>query len=433
MSKRNDECSIALLIMAKNEEKYILKSLTSCLGVISSVVLHDTGSTDNTIQVTKEFCESNQISFHLTESEFVDFSTNRNRMHEFADTITPGVDFYILLDANDELKHGEVLKKELTKHVNDKNIQGFYTPQEWLYRGETTHFLNIRCVRSKSDFRYAGVVHEYIHSPSGAGTIHFSKEVCIIFQNRDSGSESSYKRFERDVEMLLKEHQANPADARTVFYLAQSYRSLGNHQEAYYYYKLRPQLTGFVEEAFLSYFRCGRIAERFGLPWEVPMGWYMKAYEMRRRLEPLYYIALHYDYWKMYDIAEMYIHKAIQLPFPDNDLLFVEAYIYRSEIWKLAARVYKHLGRRKDALDCAKKLPPGPEKERILEDIIETFLPEEEKIKRELKKIKDKKKMMDELEKDSSPNNQGPNNQETISQDTELPAISCTPTGPLKQ
>ena len=69
MSKKNDT-HIALLIMCKDEEKRIEVTLESVKDTVKSIVCYDTGSTDNTISILKNFCEKNNIVLRLKEGSF---------------------------------------------------------------------------------------------------------------------------------------------------------------------------------------------------------------------------------------------------------------------------------------------------------------------------------------------------------------------------
>ena len=50
---------VSLAIMVKNEEKNIVKTLSSCTNYIDNLYIYDTGSTDNTIRVITDFCDKN--------------------------------------------------------------------------------------------------------------------------------------------------------------------------------------------------------------------------------------------------------------------------------------------------------------------------------------------------------------------------------------
>jgi glycosyltransferase involved in cell wall biosynthesis len=76
MTKSNPH--IALLMMVKNENKRLYVSLESTIGYIDSMVIYDTGSTDNTIDICKRHAKKYNIPLRLKEGEFENFSVSRN-------------------------------------------------------------------------------------------------------------------------------------------------------------------------------------------------------------------------------------------------------------------------------------------------------------------------------------------------------------------
>ena len=50
---------IAVLMMVKNETKRLIVSLNSIKNFADSLVIFDTGSTDDTIEICKNFCDNN--------------------------------------------------------------------------------------------------------------------------------------------------------------------------------------------------------------------------------------------------------------------------------------------------------------------------------------------------------------------------------------
>ena len=58
---------IAALIMCKNEKKRLHVTLESLVGYIDSLIIFDTGSTDNTMDICREFCQKNKIPLRLKE------------------------------------------------------------------------------------------------------------------------------------------------------------------------------------------------------------------------------------------------------------------------------------------------------------------------------------------------------------------------------
>jgi glycosyltransferase involved in cell wall biosynthesis len=66
----------ALILMIKNEEKILLRCLKALENVIEYFCICDTGSTDKTLEIAKEFLETHKGC--LTEEPFQNFGYNRS-------------------------------------------------------------------------------------------------------------------------------------------------------------------------------------------------------------------------------------------------------------------------------------------------------------------------------------------------------------------
>ena len=62
----------------------------------------------------------------------------------------------------------------------------------------------------------------------------------------------SGQKYARDRDLLLAEVERNPEDARSVFYLAQSYFALGDFVNARKWYARRVEMGGWDEEVYLA-------------------------------------------------------------------------------------------------------------------------------------------------------------------------------------
>ena len=99
---------IAVLMMVKNEKKRLNVSLESVKNIADSIILFDTGSTDNTIEIAETFSKKYNIPLRLKQGEFVNFEVSRNEALDFADTFED-VEFVLMLDTNDELREYQLL------------------------------------------------------------------------------------------------------------------------------------------------------------------------------------------------------------------------------------------------------------------------------------------------------------------------------------
>lgn len=95
MSQQIGTIVIALCIMVKNEQKRIHVSLESALPFVNICVIYDTGSTDKTIDIIKDYCDRYDKPIKIKHGKFIDFSTSRNVLLDFVDN---KADWALLLD-----------------------------------------------------------------------------------------------------------------------------------------------------------------------------------------------------------------------------------------------------------------------------------------------------------------------------------------------
>ncbi len=340
--------SVAAVIMVKNEKKRILVSLKSLLrsesehssrNYVDAIVIFDTGSIDNTLEIITNFAEENKINLYMIKGDFVDFSFSRNVMLDYA--ATKDINLLLLLDCNDELKNGESFKNFTQQHV-DTPYNCYLLCQQWFHGGWDKYF-NVRLIRNKANIRYKGVVHEYINSPVDPAQVfkHNENFTFYLYQDRTQDDDKTSKRFVRDKEMLYAEYLREPTDPRTVFYLAQTCGCLGQLEEALYYNRIRKEMkNSFPEEIFHSSLREGDLRIKLEHSWGDTLVSYMNAAEiLPDRVEPYLCIAKYYRGKDMWDLAYSFIRIACEKEYPMNYLLFVDKKAYDYERWHELGRI----------------------------------------------------------------------------------------------
>lgn len=322
MADTND-FHLAGAMMVKNEQKNIVTSLNSLKDYVQSFIIYDTGSDDNTVQIIKDFCKEHNILLRLKEGEFEDFATSRNVLLDYCDTFDD-VDFILLLDGCDELRNGEKLRQILAKEINS-DVGLYLIVQEWYIKSEnrSINYKNPRLIRPRKGFRYEGAVHESI--PVMETEIHVIDPEVYIYQDRDEDIEKSKQRFKRDEEILLKEHHKNPEDTRTVYYLAQTYDSMKDNVNARIWHQKRYEMKGgFQEERYISAFRVASLSE----DGDKKILYYMRAYDICKRVAPILNISVHYRITGKHDLAYYYGQLAMDIPYPTNALFYVSKEAY---------------------------------------------------------------------------------------------------------
>lgn len=329
--------TIALVIMVKNEETQILNTLTSFSDYVDMVIVYDTESKDNTVSVIQKFCSSHDLPLYLIEGVFIDFSVSRNILIEYANQIK-GADYLLLVDSNDEIQSGN----KLLEFVNNtiplspelSNKTAYYVTHIWK-KGENQHrFKNINLLKTPTDWRFKCQVHEYLHNGTEVA-YDFPSAEFVIYQDRDKDNQKSSNRYLKDKKILLSEYVTNKTP-RTVFYMARTCRLLNDIDNAIRYYKERITMTdSFWEEKYHSMYELADIYP----DWETKRKWYMNAWELGHRVEPLVRMAEHYRQVKDAQSMYMVLSIACDLSYPSTHKLFVNVDDYEYTRWHLMSIV----------------------------------------------------------------------------------------------
>lgn len=315
---------LAIILMVKNEEAAMQPTLQPFIDAgINSYLILDTGSTDNTIKVTQDLFSTHNVTGYIIEQPFIDFSTSRNYALQCAEEKFPHAAFFLMIDAEWITHNVQGLLEFCKNHLNDTiNV---YDIRIVMRKNNSTHCMH-NLIRAHKNMRYEGELHEGI----------LTETLCILPENiyfelpvTRYGDDKTQKRFTRDLDILLKAHAKDPNNSRTLFYLAQTYTCLNDLENARKYLLLRSQFRGDnLEEDFISHYRLGVIHDALH-DWPNALQFYFKAHVMRpTRAEPLVWLAYHYLLTKEYALSFLFAQRAVQIPYPKNDILFIENELY---------------------------------------------------------------------------------------------------------
>ena len=169
---------------------------------------------------------------------------------------------------------------------------------------------------TKRDFSYHGVAHAYLTCSDGPSEGVLLESVAL-FDHGGGGSRPG--KIERDAELLAAEVGKNPADARSWFYLAQSYRDLDEVDKAIAAYKIRAGLGGWDEEVYQALYQAGVLMCRHVNFYEGVKLLVAAAGMKQNRAEALRAMA---------GAAEAVANK---IPLPRDEVLFVEHGAYTAK------------------------------------------------------------------------------------------------------
>lgn len=319
--------NICLNMIVKNEVKVLPRLIRSVKDYIDYYVIVDTGSTDDTIELIRREMTSYGIEGEVHERPWVNFGVNRQQALELA-LAANKADWLLFIDADEELavsdpKFYEKLEPGVTYEIEKHQDELRYAVH---------HLVNVRSGR----YRWEGPAHNYLVELEPAPRWEVRKDVWIVFhqaQGAKSHGVTQEEKFLRDARLFEAELARNPDDARSQFYLAQSYRDAEQFERALEDYKKRASMeNGWDEERFVAQLEAGRICLRLEKPEAVVLGELLAAYSLRpTRAEPLYELACYYREKKGWAMATLFAKAGVQTARP-SDRLFVFESIYT---WRL--------------------------------------------------------------------------------------------------
>jgi glycosyltransferase involved in cell wall biosynthesis len=352
--KNSSEHLLCAAVMVKNEAIRIERTLQSIVGSVSHIVVLDTGSTDNTPEIIRNFCSKKKIPLQLESIPFVDFSHNRNYLLKMCYALS---EFVILLDANEECKNMESLIDFLKKNRNNKKTVAFtckyVLKNDAGITGDDRTFYKACVIRNNQPaIHYEFPVHEYLIS-SDPEKYQLSNDLLAtdfyFYQDRQLDKPST-TRFPKDAEMLLKYLNQYGENIRTYKYLIQTYKNLNDTTNIIKYSDLLitycekhlPIKYKYTDEYYMALLSKGYAYGIIGN--DEFYKWTLKAYQHARLLfdsvEPLIVTAEIYLKRNLVDLAYSYVKKACAVPLPPNNLLdcVINYNLYHKTRWD-------HLGR----------------------------------------------------------------------------------------
>ena len=217
---------LSLCMIVKDEEKNLPGCLECIKEVVDEIIIVDTGSTDNTIKIAKDY-GAKVYYFDWCD----DFSAARNESLKYATG-----DYIIWLDADDRIEKEEIeklieLKNRLPK---DKN-KAYALKITNFYKEETCY--QIRIFPNLSKIRFEGRVHEQVSSVLSRLKIPTHLEDINILHLGYKNPYINRKKGERNLRLLLEELKANPNNWMTHYFLGQTYKFLGENEQAKLHFK----------------------------------------------------------------------------------------------------------------------------------------------------------------------------------------------------
>ncbi|GAA3373187.1 glycosyltransferase family 2 protein [Streptomyces sannanensis] len=293
-------------MIVKNEAAVIERCLASVRHLLTTWVISDTGSTDGTQDLIRKALAG--IPGELYEEPWVDFGHNRTLNIQHA---RGKADYLLTIDADHVMRQDAPLPR-LT-------ADSYMIRYDGLVQHRFKHLM-----RGDIAWYYHGVTHEY--PTTDERDLQENLDALVIEDQADGGCR--HEKFERDARLLRAEFERDPGNTRTVFYLAQTVRDLGELEESASLYERRAAMGGWAEEVYYSLFQVGVIKAGTG-DWPGAMDAFSRAWEARpQRLEACYQLASQLRTMGRHHAAHAFASAGLDKKAP-GDLLFTQPWVYR--------------------------------------------------------------------------------------------------------
>jgi glycosyltransferase involved in cell wall biosynthesis len=266
--------SIGLCMIVKNEAHVVARCLDSARPLVDYVLVEDTGSTDGSQEVIRNWMRESGIPGAVFDEPWRDFARNRTvalaKLRERSD-----IDYALVMDADDTLNLPGGFDAAAFKRGLDRD---FY--MVGIRLGGIT-FWRPQILSNRSEFTYKGVLHEFVAGPRSASNSGIVSGVSI--QNGHDGARGRNPNQHREDAATLESALDTETDefirARYLFYLGQTWWNAGEKEKALDAFLKRAALGAFQQEVSLSLCYAAQIKDSLGYAETEVMGSYLTAYE----------------------------------------------------------------------------------------------------------------------------------------------------------
>jgi len=249
--------TVCLNMIVKNESHVIEKTFDNLSKYITFDywVISDTGSTDGTQEIIKNYFAKKGIPGELVHHEWQDFGYNRTMSLRAGYNKT---DYIFIFDADDSI-HGD-----------------FKLPQKWdvdsylLKFGDTMTYYRPQLVNNRKKWKYEGVLHEYIVCEETAIGQTYHDGNYYVDSGKTGDRSRDPQKYHKDAQILKAAYYADKEkngglSNRYAFYCAQSFKDSNQIDDAIEWYTLvADTLPNWVQERYYSCVMLGQLYERKG-------------------------------------------------------------------------------------------------------------------------------------------------------------------------
>jgi glycosyltransferase involved in cell wall biosynthesis len=216
-------------MIVKNEEKYIKMCLENAMKLADEAIIVDTGSTDRTKEIIKEFDGNIKIIDYKWEE---DFSKARNISLEAATG-----DWILMLDADEKLLCDDKQVREILKNAE---TEGYRMSLYNIINTNSILFSSVylKIFKNHKGYKYSGRIHEQLSLPKmNMEKSSIDSSICkIIHYGYLANVMKDRNKIQRNLDILKKQLQENPDDPFVCYNIGVAYELNQDYEKALKYF-----------------------------------------------------------------------------------------------------------------------------------------------------------------------------------------------------
>lgn len=332
--------TLSVCIIVKNESHQIASLLNTLLILADEIVIVDTGSNDNTIEIINQWTKEHNASrgvkvlpvgnkFHDSDGDF-DFGAAKTFAFENATK-----DYVMWLDASDRVSEPILCKQKFIELTTENNVI-ITLPT----RTKSRHTFNRLRIGPRLLSTMVGRIHEYmwISDVTGLKRFHINIPIDNFKESRD---------LSRNIRILKKEYAREPS-ARNAFYIGNSYHGMKQYSESIEWFRKRVYSYEWADEyaeEFYKSLECiaesiVKLNNAFKLPNHLSLADLMDIANNMitrepKRVEGYYYLGMYNYILKKYSEAIDIFAKYKDCVLPTDVKLWLDPEIYNGGMVKM--------------------------------------------------------------------------------------------------
>jgi len=246
--KRIKSPTLSLCMIVKDEEEHLPNALNSVKDAVDEIIIVDTGSTDNTIEIARSFGAK---VYHYEWNN--DFASARNEALKYATC-----DWILSMDADDEMNADDI--RRLKEVLSETDALGFAIPifseiydRQTNMKNTTVNYL-VRIFKNDPQIRFSRRIHEFVDQSiyDIGGKIEILE--IPVFHRGYIDVEILNKKLERNKRLLEVALEENPEDHSLLVYMGKTYMEENELDKAEEYYRRAINIVETSNKRYASLF-----------------------------------------------------------------------------------------------------------------------------------------------------------------------------------